>query len=252
VISAQGRIVWKVILALLGLYRVIKYPGQKKLSTITDPFKGSSETLNVGELALLWAHHFKPLAGKVPVGEMNLLPMRSAGPNSKISMLGAPYDAYYLATKAPALIEALATVNQYFHSGISYILDKEIEYLSSLSEIMDLAKEKALFGNVRIGKLSLKEEPAGKIRVFAIGDVYSQSSLRPIHDHIFSILEKIPQDGTFNQGRPLKYLVDSLNERSNEILDVYSYDLSAATDRVPIAFQVQILSLLYNYEIARA
>jgi hypothetical protein len=34
--------------------------------------------------------------------------------------------------------------------------------------------------------------------------------------------------------------------------DVYSFDLSAATDRLPIDLQVQVLSMIYNHTIAQA
>jgi len=34
--------------------------------------------------------------------------------------------------------------------------------------------------------------------------------------------------------------------------DLYSFDLSAATDRLPIDLQKQVLSLIYNQEIADA
>jgi len=77
--------------------------------------------------------------------------------------------------------------------------------------------------------------------------------LRPIHDEIFSILEKIPQDGTYDQARPLQELIARLKARSETTpKKVFSYDLSAATDRVPIDLQTQLLSLIYNYEVAEA
>jgi len=74
--------------------------------------------------------------------------------------------------------------------------------------------------------------------------------LRPIHDHIFQILRRIPQDGTFDQQAPL----DRLRERLKDKVDksTHSYDLSAATDRVPIDTQVQLLSLIYNHDVADA
>jgi hypothetical protein len=98
--------------------------------------------------------------------------------------------------------------------------------------------------------LSLKDEPAGKVRVFAIADVWTQSVLAPLHDLIFSILKGISQDGTFDQARPMRHLVDRLAKRSDQF--VASFDLSAATDRLPIDFQVQVLSQLVNRELAEA
>jgi hypothetical protein len=104
--------------------------------------------------------------------------------------------------------------------------------------------------STRLGKLSTKIEPAGKIRVFAIADVWTQTSLLPIHEHVFRILRKIPQDGTFDQDAPLMALQTKLRDKIDK--SVFSYDLSAATDRFPVEFQQQMLSFLYNEEVASA
>jgi hypothetical protein len=67
---------------------------------------------------------------------------------------------------------------------------------------------------------------------------------------VFSILRGIAQDGTFDQDAPLKLLLGKLKDKTDKT--VFSYDLSAATDRFPIDFQVQVLTLLYNEEVALA
>lgn len=96
-----------------------------------------------------------------------------------------------------------------------------------------------------LGRLSIKEEAAGKRRVFAITDWWTQCLLRPLHLAIFDILKTIPMDGTFNQSAPLKRLLDYPgNFRA-------SFDLSSATDRLPIQLQIQILSCL-GFKSAKA
>jgi hypothetical protein len=97
-----------------------------------------------------------------------------------------------------------------------------------------------------LGRLALKHEPAQKVRVFAIVDGWTQSILKPLHDFLFSILSNIEQDGTFNQGAPLEKLI------SKKLPFLGSYDLSAATDRLPIDLQVSILSELIDEKFARA
>lgn len=101
---------------------------------------------------------------------------------------------------------------------------------------------------MRLGKLSTKVEPAGKVRVFAIADVWTQSVLEPLHDMIFKILEKMECDGSFDQNGALNRLKDKV--RIGET--VYSYDLSAATDRLPVDLQVQVLSQFVPRDIALA
>jgi hypothetical protein len=50
-----------------------------------------------------------------------------------------------------------------------------------------------------IGQLKEKLEAAGKIRVFAMVDGWTQSILRPLHNSLFEFLKSLPNDGTFDQ-----------------------------------------------------
>jgi hypothetical protein len=87
-----------------------------------------------------------------------------------------------------------------------------------------------------LGKLSLKEESAGKVRVFAMVDPWTQWLLKPLHDMIFDcILAGIEQDGTRDQLRPVHTLLKTRPE------SLFSLDLSAATDRLPLWLQIAIL-----------
>lgn len=101
-----------------------------------------------------------------------------------------------------------------------------------------------------LGKLGLKEEAAGKVRVFAMVDAWSQWLLKPLHDAIFHVLSHIPQDGTFDQMRPIKILIKEIEERN--LNKVFSYDLSAATDRLPLALQVRVLGHFLGLDYATA
>lgn len=50
-------------------------------------------------------------------------------------------------------------------------------------------------------RLSVKRELGGKDRVFALSDYYTKMALKPLHTVLAKILEKIPQDYTFDQDR---------------------------------------------------
>jgi hypothetical protein len=93
---------------------------------------------------------------------------------------------------------------------------------------------KKMDGNFSLGKLSIKEEP-GKLRIFAMVDSVTQWVLYPLHKALFSALRKIPQDGTFDQTAPVKRLIEVMKER--KLTHLWSYDLSAATDRIPVVLQ---------------
>jgi len=60
-------------------------------------------------------------------------------------------------------------------------------------------------GNV-LGKLGLKHEAAGKVRVFAMVDAWTNWLLKPLHSMLFDHLRGIPQDGTFDQLKPIRRL----------------------------------------------
>lgn len=88
-----------------------------------------------------------------------------------------------------------------------------------------------------MGSLGFKDEAAGKVRVFAMVDPYTQWLLKPLWDHISSVLRIFPTDGTYDQHAPMHRL--NRNYRNSP---KYSFDLTAATDRLPITLQVQLLT----------
>jgi len=100
----------------------------------------------------------------------------------------------------------------------------------------------------RLGQLATKVEAAGKVRVFAMVDVWTQSVLKPLHDMISEILKSLPNDGTFDQ----RAAVDRCFLKVKSAGVSYGYDLSAATDRLPISLQVSILTPLIGKECALA
>jgi hypothetical protein len=92
-----------------------------------------------------------------------------------------------------------------------------------------------------IGRLAKLNEARGKVRIIAICDYWTQLVLRPLHDSLFRLLSTIQQDGTFSQVTPFEALMEKARLRGAK---VNSFDLSAATDRLPIDLQVDILNLL--------
>lgn len=96
-----------------------------------------------------------------------------------------------------------------------------------------------------LGKLSLKQEAAGKVRVFAMVDPWTQWLLKPLHRVIFdSILNSLDQDGTMDQMRPIRGLLKSGARY------LASFDLSAATDRLSVLLQERLLVPLVGPEFA--
>lgn len=124
-----------------------------------------------------------------------------------------------------------------------------------------------------LGKLGTKEEAAGKVRVFAMVDPFTQWILRPLHRAIFQLLKWIRQDGTHDQVKPLGVLLRRQEGLRNEnrapgdrltgwyrlgdrypskTYALYSFDLTAATDRLPLLIQIALLVPVLGPELAQA
>lgn len=69
--------------------------------------------------------------------------------------------------------------------------------------------------------------------------------LNPLHTLLFRKLKKIPMDGTFEQHKPLQRVPFNKGP-------IYSYDLSAATDRLPISLQKEIIGKMFGREYSEA
>lgn len=91
-------------------------------------------------------------------------------------------------------------------------------------------------------KLSFFGDKEGKTRVIGICDYWTQSALRPLHHSLNGVLKKIKSDCTFDQDR-FTSLLPQIQLRNNSF---HSIDLSAATDRMPIAFQKRVIEHVYN------
>jgi hypothetical protein len=111
---------------------------------------------------------------------------------------------------------------------------------------------KLLFGKDDIlvpslGRLCKLYEAAGKVRIIAVVDPFTNWLLKPLHDWIFAILANIPQDGTFDQERPIQKLL-----ASHKRAFIGSCDMSAATDRLPVLLQSLLLSHIFGPKISKA
>jgi len=68
-------------------------------------------------------------------------------------------------------------------------------------------------------------------------DCLTQSALYGLHEWLFQLLDKIPNDGTFNQ----EAAFSRAQVKAKKYGVSFGYDLSSATDRLPRSIQVKIL-----------
>jgi hypothetical protein len=245
----------KIILTLINVFRVFEFPGAPKLSTITAPNKGHGgmNRMIYSYIPLFIARFVRPRFSKKAILDLllkfskdNLSNIFKGGPgvigafgefNSLPTIL---LRAYKTLRSIPQMWESLNLLWHYmppvFHFAIA-----------QMDEFFKVEKEKGrqvIRKLPYIGKLGTKQEAAGKVRVFAMVDAWTQWTLNPLHKTIFALVKGIRMDGTFDQLAPIKFL---LKKRS-----LYSLDLTAATDRIPVTLQKALLAELISHEFAGA
>jgi len=226
------------VCTLLGVYRVIAWWPKVSLSTITETFSGLSQSLDGQSLKGAWRlieKHVKFVGRNL--NKPKFLIIRSSGPNGPDSITRVIEDAFAFYRFPGKLIELI----KWF-----YLLKG---YLPLISLVLILTLGFPLFlimglPRLYLGKLGCVYNVAGKARVVAMTNYWIQVGLKPVHDKIFKILGALESDGTFNQHRCIKRLERSTDKKWS------SFDLTAATDRLPLEVQRQVLSMFLGSQLS--
>lgn len=245
-------------MSLFGSYRIMLILGKTKLESIYAPFSGSPEFV-LDLLALLKSSDktvlFKRLEDitkiKVRLAPHTLVLSHKSSPSSSLSYQGILTD-YYLLTRGNADQQSIwANINAYIAViGTRFPLARWKSLMYGLESIVQQMKEenfrfkKSINRSNGLSQFSIKEEAAGKVRVFALIDSITQSCLRPLHDYLFDVLRLIPNDGTFDQEESVNRGVTKAKLHAC----AYSFDLSSATDRLPRQLTGAILENLLGLE----
>lgn len=229
--------------SLFALYRVIRIPGKLKLETITKPFSGDNFLLlrGIEQLSVFAASQSFRFDKRILSKEFGFLPLETSSPSNRVSWRGFLYDVRQL--HAVGLGGTLRNI-------LSSLGQQRLEIYAAMIQESKLILAKAFDCKAEtyrsLGQLAIKEEAAGKLRVFALVDSWTQTSLKPLHEMLFAFLKSLPNDGTFNQGASVQRCMEKALAAGRS----FGYDLSAATDRLPIDLQVSILSSLISVEFA--
>jgi len=268
--------IFKFWMTMFSLYRVLEVPGKLNLSTITSP--STMDPGNLPKINHLLETAFWPGLVNLPrfddtkIGLNWLEPwdfIRSLRATPFIIRKASSAAGYIRLTKsetatvqstAPASILAAIVAwqdnPQMFPilkdwcnmTGNVWLLNRIDSWSRILLPMCDpLDIRSSVYKGMRtvlgqtygrtLGRLGFKEEAAGKVRVFAYVDPFTQWLMKPLHEALFEILSLIPQDGTTDQLAPVRRLIDTKPKGP-----YYSYDLTAATDRLPLIVQMTILS----------
>jgi hypothetical protein len=268
-------LVTRLWLTIFGLYRVIPYKGKLDVSTIVSPGVAIPHIL-IRTFERFVRKHFFPMLEKfydegslVGMNPERLKPeplsLTTSGSNSEPIFEELVEGGPRLNGQDPAPAKRLGSTSSFGSRGGAAWAWKEGAWGDSLWNFLNamtnqnttlafwrvMESEAECFSSskargARSGKIATKVEPAGKVRVFAIVDYWTQCALKPLHDFVFGVLRSIPQDGTFDQERPVKRLL----KRAPAGAVFHSFDLSAATDRCPVAIQELVVAVMFGFTYA--
>jgi hypothetical protein len=148
------------------------------------------------------------------------------------SLSGEPMQGMTVAAAYMATRNAFSSLPQTPDGEVRYPKGTEFDHLGSGK----------LFPRPILGRLHAIDEPAGKVRVVAICDYWTQVSMKPVHDHLFEVLKNISTDATFDQsGIVTRYFNEGLAPH-------WSFDLKAATDTIPLALYIEVMTVMLRCE----
>lgn len=229
----------RVILTVFSVYRIIVIPGICKLSSITDCGVDLSGIRRILSRLVIAFWNLRPYTS-TPLARMRveLFPIYRSGASSA----------------RWGLTQVSTSVYSLFRSGLKLASNELGSVISELNSMMRGNNLPSLYQDWKsmvspwldspLGRLGFKLEAAGKVRVFAMVDPWTNWLLKPFHDAIFLYLSKIQSDGTFDQLAPVKRLLDRGYTR------FWCYDLSSATDRLPLILQMALLEPVFGSRFA--
>jgi len=237
--TLSGRVQFRALHTVFNLYRVMDWKGAKPdFSSITSPFSGVRSTLFDEEIRAVLSHFTLP---QFRLGYVAPWVNVSSGPNHPWSLWGSAKDI--LGYSLNPLLLVVFTL--YTWASGQRIVAIWLLFVSHLLLPVALFLWARGF-RFPLGRLSvLAKDGGGKRRIVGVVDYWTQWALRSLHLYLFEVLRRIPQDGTFDQMAPIGPLLDYARLGYPS----FSFDLSNATDRLPVALQEQILGILSGHRV---
>lgn len=221
----------RLVLTLLQVFRVFPTAPKVSLETIVS---GHTGLLKVFPDALV-KDALNSLKFQASFGTFKGFISVKAGPNFRVATLSSFIDAF-----------AFLSDTRVFTAWIRLaLLTRSYGYQAWLLLLIALGSPYLVirflygFSLPVLGKLSVVYDQAGKARVVAITNWWIQIALKPLHHSIFRWLGSLTTDGTFDQDACLNRQINRVEPGTI----FYSIDLTAATDRIPVEFLCQILTL---------
>lgn len=230
----------RAVLTILQLYKLFIVETEPPLSSITNPYRGSTQPDWLSEFDQVLEEHFpkSKLDDRIFRFSEEYHISTKNGPNGP-ALISIPYDRE--AIRGTRIEQSIIKLCKLYKGDI-------------LTQIFEATSERPAFNiysptrRLSHSRLRIKYESGGKSRVFAILDWFSQSALIPIHKFLMNWLKTQFQDGTAEHSKAAKACSEWSDGRFGN--DLWSFDLTTATDRYPLWLQKRVAVAIFGQEIA--
>lgn len=237
-----------IILAftLLSVSRIIPVRGRPKYLSIIEQFNGNIDTVNICKTYI--KEKFGPYLIELSnYSKIKTIRLSKILPSVKVGPSGAPAA---LSITLEAILMKKSNLYNYF---LEFIMlsgnSRLLEWFNHYSNGISIPKNR-IFDKI-LSKLIELPDKEGKVRLIAILDGWTQACFKPLHEFCFSLMFKMSCDYTYNQRNALPELKSKFDQMILQGLEpvYHCYDLTAATDRLPILVQSYIVNELYGYPL---
>jgi hypothetical protein len=152
-------------LTLFSVYRIFECPGQLKLSTITNLYNGKDNYVNDfnSEVTFLIKRHLLPIKKLIkPLSQFQFLETSSLPGLEKVS---------WTLMREKALLISNSPFKEDFDNLAQLFLSPTLINLFKALSLLPLSEDNKVGFPKLVGALHCKDEPAGKVRVFAMVDI---------------------------------------------------------------------------------
>lgn len=233
----------RFVLTLLGYYKLFRLPPKIDVTSVTQPAKNPTRIAHlIEEMDSFIPQIINDLGGKTfhPSGRAPIFATTKAGASGPFAI------------GVTSLHDLLAARREGVNDLISPVVQGSYEYLQqgNLMKLLDESSFEIFNRDIKdTGKLPARlhflSEGGGKTRTICIPDVWSQISLKPIHDFLMKWLKELPNDGTSSHNLTAIKLKEWTRDR-----EVVCTDLTTATDRIPVDLQERVLSYPLGISLA--
>lgn len=258
--SEFGLIRRNIVISILQIWRVIKFPVSINIEDIIEPYNGrlkiDGDVNELEELESLIQECCKIYQNKVtkPKWNFDLNLYLSSGPNGGYA-------------SGKVIPDFASIFNSNIQENLDFIYSNDASYKGICERIL-MHKEYLSISKPEDyihSRLHFLQDKGGKTRNIAIADQFTQMGLLPLHKCIFALLRKLSCDGTKDQTAAVNKIFHALKlnslkklftYKSVEQLDLtfenqlnltnkfYSIDMRSCTERFPVFFQRIVLNKL--------